>query len=357
MRIAMLGLIGCLWSGSDPVRAEKPCRKTATKTHTVANWQRFKFEQPHMGVSFGITLYAPDIATANKAANAAYKRIAELNRIMSDYDPNSELMRLCRDSGPGKPVQVSRDLLSVLQHSIALSRKTDGAFDITVGPLVKLWRRVRRRKELPTDERLKAAKELVGYQLIEIDECAQTVELRKKGMKLDLGGIAKGYAADAALAELRRFGITRALIDASGDIVVGEPPRGKQAWKIAIAPFPNPAANPETFLLLKNTAVATSGDAFQFVEIAGTRYSHIVDPHSGMGLTTRSSVTVTAPTATSADSLASAVSVLGPRRGLSLINATCGSAALIHLFQYGHPTSFQSSQFCRVLGDAKPKPR
>ncbi len=345
MRFAVIGLIGCLGLGTHPAFADKACRKTNNETRADANWQRFKFEQRHMGVLFAITLYASDKSTANDASNAAFRQIAELNRIMSDYDPNSELMRLCRNSGPGKPVRVSRDLLIVLQRSIGLSCKTGGAFDITVGPIVKLWRRARRRKELPTDKRLNAAKQLVGYRNIVIDVCAQTVELRKKGMKLDLGGIAKGYAADAALSELRKLGITRALIDASGDIVAGDPPPGKPAWKVAIAPLVDPEANPTIYLALSNAAVATSGDAFQFVEIDGIRYSHIVDPQTGMGLTTHSSVTVIARNATKADSLASAVSVLGPQRGLSLIEGICESAVLIHVIRDGQFKSFRSRRF------------
>ncbi len=322
-----------------------------------------------MGVPFKLTLYAPDQATANKAADAAYSRVEQLNRIMSDYDPQSELNRLCRSSrpghphrgpghphrgpghphrGPGHPVKVSRELLFILSRSLALSRRSGGAFDVTVAPVVKLWRRARRRKRLPDADRLAAARKLVGYRNLLLDPQAGTVELRVAGMRLDLGGIAKGYAGDEALSVLRQHGITRALIDAGGDVVAGDSPPGKTGWRIAIAPLQDPEGPPSRFLLVKNAAVATSGDAFQYVEIAGVRYSHIVDPHTGLGLTRRSSVTVIAPDGLTADSLASAVSVLGHERGLELIESTCRTAALVAELHEGKPRTFTSKRFPAV---------
>ena len=307
--------------------------------------QRFAFEQGQMGVSFKIALYARDEATANKAATAAYARIKQLNGIMSDYDPDSELMRLCRLSGPGKPITVSHELLFVLCRALALSQKTDGAFDVTVGPFVKLWRRARRQKRLPSRQRLKDAKSVVGHRFVHLDEKARRVELLKSGMKLDFGGVAKGYAADEAFAVLKQLGITRALIDASGDIVVGDPPPGKAGWRIGIARLTQPDAPPSRFIRLKNGAVATSGDAFQFVEIEGTRYSHIIDPKTGLGLTTRSSVTVIAPDGITADSLASAISVLGLEGVLTLIEEHGKAAAFIVRFKHDKAESFASKRF------------
>lgn len=134
------------------------------------------------------------------------------------------------------------------------------------------------------------------------------------------------------------------MIDASGDIVVSDPPPGKEGWKIGIAPLEKPDGTPSRFLLLKNQAVATSGDAFQFVEIGGKRYSHIVNPQTGLGLTTRSSVTVIAENGIAADSLASAVSVLGPKQGLRLIETTPGSAALVLQRNAGKPMVFTSKR-------------
>lgn len=289
---------------------------------------RYSFREVHMGTEFKIVLYAPSEELARKAAQAAFKRIAELDGIFSDYKKTSELRQLCARAG-GPPVKVSRDLLAILLHAQELSRKTGGAFDVTVGPIVKLWRRARRTRELPDPERLKAALARVGYRNLRIDPKSGTVQLLLEGMMLDLGGIAKGYAADAALEVLRRFGITRALVAASGDIRVGDPPPGRKGWKIGVGPLASPKAPPKLFVSLRNAAVSTSGDLYQFVLIKGKRYSHIVDPKTGLGLLGRSSVTVIAPTATQSDSLATAVSVMPPQAGLKLIEATPGAAAYI----------------------------
>ncbi len=306
---------------------------------------RFEFKQVQMGVKFKISLYASDESTANQAVRAAFARVAEVDSRMSDYRADSELMRLCRLSGPGKPITVSHELQFVLCRALALSQKTDGAFDVTVGPFVKLWRRARRQKRLPSQQRLKDAKSVVGHRFVHLDEKAGRVELLKNGMKLDLGGVAKGYAADEAFAVLKQHGITRALIDASGDIVVGDPPPGKAGWRIGIARLTQPDAPPSRFIRLKNAAVATSGDSFQFVEIEGSRYSHIIDPKTGLGLTTRSSVTVIAPDGITADSLASAISVLGLERGLTLIEEHGKAAAFIVRFEHDKAESFASKRF------------
>ena len=289
---------------------------------------RFEFSRIEMAVPIKIVLYAPDETTAENGAKAAFDRIHVLNGILSDYDPQSELRRLCETAGRGKAVPVSRDLCSVLHRAEAVSRQSGGAFDVTVGPLVRLWRRAIRRRIFPSDERLDEARPLVDYRLVRLDEENRSVELLKPGMRLDLGGIAKGYAVDEALAALAKAGITRALVDAGGDIRLGDPPPDKSGWRIGVAPL-QADGPPGTLLSLSRAAIATSGDTWQYVEIDGTRYSHIVDPRSGMALTDHSSVTVIAPDGITADALASAVSVLGPEQGLKLIDATPGTAALI----------------------------
>jgi thiamine biosynthesis lipoprotein len=302
-----------------------------------------------MGTLFTITVYAPSKPVANTAARAAFKRIEELNGILSDYDPNSELSRLGRTSGPGKPVKVSRELLFVLANALEVSRKSNGAFDVTVGHLTRQWRRARRRKKLPTPETLADALAKTGYRHVRIDPKRRTVELMKTGMRLDLGGIAKGYAGDEAMKVLRKQGLTRALVDGGGDVTIGEPPPGKTGWKIGIASLKKPDAPPDRFLILKNAAVATSGDAYQFVEIAGRRYSHIVDPKTGLGLAARSSVTVIAPTGVAADSLASAVTVLGPKRGVKLIDATADTETLVLQLVDGKTVETSTAGFSRLV--------
>ena len=290
--------------------------------------RRFDFVQTHMGQAIKITLYAPDQRSANLAAEAAYERVADLDQILSDYKDDSELSRLSTTSGSGRAVPVSRDLWTVLERSQKLAEATSGAFDVTVGPYVRLWRRARRNKDFPPAERLDAARQAVGYQKLKLDASKHTAELLAANMRLDLGGIATGYAVDEAMAVLRGHGVKRALIDASGDILASDAPPGEKGWRIGIAPL-DADGPPSRYLSLRNAGVTTSGDAFQHVVFNGKRYSHIVDPATGLGLTDQMSVTVVAPDCITADSLATAVSVMGRERGMKLIEATPHAAAFI----------------------------
>jgi thiamine biosynthesis lipoprotein len=287
---------------------------------------RFTFDEPHMGTRFRIIAYAPDEATARKAARAAFARIAALDACMSDYRPTSELMRLCAKAGGG-PVRVSEELFFVLSKAQEVSARSDGAFDVTVGPVVRLWRLSRRTQKLPEPEKLARARALVGYQNVRLDARRRTVQLLKPGMQLDLGGIAKGYSADEALRVLKEHGLGRALVAAGGDIAVSGPPPGAKGWDVAIAPLDKRDTPPH--LLLHDAGVSTSGDAEQYVEIDGKRYSHIVDPRTGIGLVGRMSVTVVGPDGITADSLTKVVSVLGPERGFRIIEATPGVSARV----------------------------
>jgi thiamine biosynthesis lipoprotein len=275
--------------------------------------QRYQYTQLHMGVQVRITLYAPDEPSAERACAAAFRRFAGLEDILSDYRPSSELMRLCARAG-GPPVPVSPDLFLVLERAADLSRRTGGAFDVTVGPYMALWRKARKTGKLPAAADLQTAARLVGWRKVRLDEEKRTVQLLVPGMRLDLGGIAKGYAGDCAQAVLKQHGVTRALVEAGGDIVVSGPPPGKDGWRIEVA-----SAGPEKRTVsLANAAISSSGDTEQFVEIAGRRYSHIVDPRTGLGLTDRIAATVIAPDGITSDSLSTAVSVLGPERGPAL---------------------------------------
>jgi len=289
---------------------------------------RFEFTQPHMGTRFKIILYAPDSTAAKRASDEAFNRIAQLNQIMSDYLESSELMMLCRQAG-GRPVKVSEDLFRILAKSQELAKQSKGAFDVTIGPVVRLWRRARRTGEMPDTRSLAEARDLIGYDKLRLDKKTRSARLDRHGMLLDLGGIAKGYAADEAIKILSRHGISSALVAAGGDIVVSDSPPGTRGWTIGIAPLKSPDGAPEYNLLLKNAAVSTSGDAEQYVEIGGVRYSHIVDPRTGLGVIGRSSATVVAESGTASDSLATAVNVLGPEEGLKLINSRRDAAALI----------------------------
>ena len=285
-----------------------------------ADLERFTFSQPHMGTVFRIVLYAESGEVAKRASDAAFTRIAELNGVMSDYIPTSELSRLSKTSGSGQWVRLSDDLWRVLAYARDVSEISDGAFDITVGPIVRLWRRARRQFELPSRSRIDEAKARVGWQHVQLDVGSKSVKLLKPGMRLDLGGIAKGFAADEALAAMKSHGVSQALIDAGGDILLGDAPPGRPGWRVGIASVDPKTQTPARIVLLANAAMATSGDAWQYVEIEGVRYSHIVNPETGIGLTHRSSVSIIAGTGMMSDALASAVSVMGTERGITLID-------------------------------------
>ena len=291
---------------------------------------RFEFESKHMGTTFRVVLYAADKDAAERAAKAGFARVAELDGIMSDYKKDSELMRLCARFAREKaePVRVSEDLFVVLTKAEELSRASDGAFDVTVGPVVQLWRHARRTQQLPDKEELAAALAKVGYRNVRLDAKNRTVQLVVPGMQIDLGGIAKGYAADEVLKLLReKFGIKQALVAASGDIACGDPPPGKGAWAVDVAPIAK-GQKPRT-LKLANAAVSTSGDLEQFVEINGVRYSHIVDPRTGLGVTGRRSVTVIVRHGVTADSMTKAVMLMPPGKGIELVEQTAGAAAYV----------------------------
>ena len=281
-----------------------------------------------MGTDVTIRLVAPDQVTADRACEAAFARVAALEKVMSDYDAESEISRLVLQAPMKGPVTISQDLWLVLRRAQGVSAASEGAFDVSVGALSRLWRRARRQKELPSSERLEQALQSVGYQAVVLGKKQPTIQLQRPGVRLDLGGIGKGFAADAALQQLRKMGLPIALVDAGGDLALGAAPPGKKGWRIGVAPL-KADGPPSQFLQLSNCGVATSGDAWQFVEIDGRRYSHILDPRTGIGLTTRSSVTVIASDATVADGLASAVSVLGPQKGLALIERFKGASALV----------------------------
>lgn len=277
---------------------------------------RFEFERPEMGLPFRMVLYAPDANAASMASEAAFARISELNASLSDYDEGSELSRLSRTAGTGRWVPLGTDLARVLRSAQAFSGASDGAFDVTVGPLVQLWKRARRQRELPGEAPLAAARAATGWTNLSLRRVEDGWEARlgRPGMRLDLGGIAKGYALDEAGRTLRQRGVNRFLVSGGGDMVAGDPPPGALGWRVEVGVFDVAQAPAPQFVLLKNVALATSGDTFQRAEIGGRRYSHIVDPRTGIGLTDHGLVTVIAPTGMDADALSKVFSVLGAER-------------------------------------------
>jgi FAD:protein FMN transferase len=289
--------------------------------------QLYEAAEPHMGSLIRIKLYAEGPQQSSAAFRAAFDRIAQLDDALSDYKPTSELNRICR-SAVRNPVKVGQDLFRVLAASLKLSEESAGAFDVTLGPVIRLWRQARTDRRVPTPEALREAARRCGYGKLHLDAAAGTVLLDEPGMQLDLGAIAKGYAADAALLVLAQSGIRSALVAASGDLAIGEPPPGQRGWKIGVS-HGGPDGGLERILVLHNAGVSTSGDAEQHLEIEGKRYSHIVDPATNMGLTTPITVTIVARWGIDADSLATAVSVLGADRGMAVIRKHADAAALV----------------------------
>ncbi|HET6567455.1 MAG TPA: FAD:protein FMN transferase [Rhodothermales bacterium] len=267
-----------------------------------------------MGVQARLVLYAPDSSAAEAAARAAFARIGDLDSIMSNYRPASELS-LLSTRAYGKAVHVSDDLFAVLRRAQLLASISGGTFDVTVGPYARLWREARQMGRLPDPDALARASKTVGWRKVRLDTRARSVELTAPGMQLDLGGIAKGYAADEALKTLRRHGVRSALVEMGGDIVVGDPPPGTEGWRIEIENAPVG----EQVVQLANSAISSSGDTSQYVEIGGKRYSHILDPRTGIGLTNRVAVTVIAPDGLTSDGLSTTLSVLSSERGSALV--------------------------------------
>jgi thiamine biosynthesis lipoprotein len=292
----------------------------------AAHLARFDYARISMGVEARVALYAENESAAIDAARAAFDRIDELDRELSDYMPESELSRLSSRSG-GAAVEVGDDLFRVLERSIEFSRASDGAFDVSVGPLVALWRTARKSGALPDESSLAEARARVGWRSIELDRGRRSVRLAQSGMHLDVGGIGKGFACDEALAVLHAHGIDRCLVALAGDVRLGAAPPGREGWSVTASSGDN--ASEAEHLVLADCAISTSGDTEQFVEIGGARYSHIIDPRTGRALTSRIRVTVIARDGTSADALATAASELGIDAGLDLVARFDGADSMI----------------------------
>ena len=270
---------------------------------------RFEFVEPHMGTDFKIVFYTDSKNVFPKeVAKRVFARIAEIDNICSDYKEDSELSILNSLAGLGEAISISDDLFNVLYASRQVSIKSKGSFNYTAGALTKLWRKAFRQKELPSQDDINAALRTIGDKHVILGN-RQKCHINKKGTRLDFGGIAKGYAVDEALKVLKNYGITIALVDGGGDIAVGDPPPGESGWTIQRAVFEENGELTTEPITLANQAIATSGDTEKYLEVDGKRYSHIIDPRTGYGVTKREIVSVVAPTCTEADAWATALSV------------------------------------------------
>lgn len=285
---------------------------------THAQEKKFLFTENKMGSPFNLVLVTDDSLKAVTLARECFALVDTLNSLFSDYDSTSELSRLNAKAGK-EPMIVSSRLWNLLISSRRAWLQSKHAFDITIGPLSRLWRKARKEKRFPDSSAVAERKALVGFQQLQLHPADHSVYLPQKGMQLDLGGIAKGYAAQEVVNYLTRKGITHALADAGGDMVMSQPPPNSRGWTIGVnVPETTDDLLPEK-LLLQNKAVATSGDAYQYIEHKGRRYSHIADPRTGYGISSQRNVTVIADDGALADWLATACSILSIQEAMQLV--------------------------------------
>ncbi len=272
--------------------------------------KRFEFNHPQMGTMFRVVVYAPDSLSAKNATQKAFIRLDELNLTLSDYREDSEVNTLCRTAGSGDYIKVSFDLWNILHESVKAAKLSDGSFDVTIGPLTQLWRRMKRQKQLPTPTQISEAKAKIGIEKIVFNRVNQSVMLNTKGMRLDFGGIGKGFAEDKMMKILKENGIKSALIEAGGNIVVSNSPADSpKGWEIIIK-------NEKYFL--KNSGISTSGDAYQFVEIDGKKYAHILDPKTGIGFAEPHQISIIAKNGTASDWVSTALYLMPNEKGKEL---------------------------------------
>lgn len=287
-----------------------------------------------MGTFAHVVVVADDSAAARKCVKVALEEIRRVDALMSDYKSDSEISRVNAQAAD-KAVQVGEATYQVLKRSVVFGKLTGGAFDITVGPLVELFRKAKKDGVAPSEEQIAQARASVGFEKLGLDDEHRTVRFAAQGMRLDLGGIAKGYAIDKAIEGAQRCGATGAMVDIGGDVrCFGTPPGGREHWVIGVQD-PNSAVEDlgggGLLLTLKLTdaAVATSGDYQQFVIIEGERYGHIMDRRTGTSAEGLSSVTIVADNATDADALATSVTVMGANEGLALIEKLPETEAIL----------------------------
>jgi len=268
-------------------------------------FQRFEYVQPKMGTSVKLVFYTNNQVFADSIAQVAFQKIDTLNQILSDYLPNSEVNQLSEQAGNGKWIKLSNDLWEVLTFGQSIAKQSKGKFDMTIAPLSKLWRKAFRQQVFPKKSKIKAARKLVNYKRLELDKETQSAKLKRVGMRLDLGGIAKGYVVDKVVELLQNADIQSVLVNAGGDLRVTDAPPHQKGWKIQ---------QNDTVLYLVQTAIATSGSTYQHLEWKGRRYSHLIHPKKGVGATNFTTISAQAKNCMLADAYASVLSVMERRK-------------------------------------------
>jgi thiamine biosynthesis lipoprotein len=282
-----------------------------------AQLKRFEFSEKKMGSSFNLIFYHSDSTEAALLAKQCFSFVDSLNNIFSDYSLESELGKLGLQKDL-TDIKVSDELFSMIIRSKTAWKRSGKTFDITIGALTQLWRKAKKENRFPSETEIKAAKDLIGFKNLIINERSKTISFKKPGIRLDFGGIVPGYVAQRIIDLLKTKNINIALVDASGDIVMSDAPLGKDGWTIGINLPENENEIWDKKLELKNFAVSTSGDVYRYTIHNGIKYSHIIDPQTGYGVTSQRNVTVIAKYGADADWLATACSILPIKKALKL---------------------------------------
>jgi thiamine biosynthesis lipoprotein len=282
-----------------------------------AQLKRFEFSGNKMGSSFNIIFYHSDSLEATQLAKESFSIVDSLNNIFSDYSSESEVGKLAFQTNK-TDIQVSDELFSMIIRAKDAWKRSGKTFDITIGALTQLWRNAKKETRFPSEAEIKAAKDLVGFKKLIINERSKTISFKKPGIRLDFGGIVPGFTAQRVIDFLKTKNINIALVDASGDIVMSDAPPGKDGWTIGINLPENENEIWDKKLELKNFAVSTSGDVYRYTIHNGIKYSHIIDPGTGYGVTSQRNVTVITKYVADADWLATACSILPIKKALKL---------------------------------------
>jgi thiamine biosynthesis lipoprotein len=283
-----------------------------------------------MGCVYTVVSYGRDLARLREAAAAALDEVDRIDRLMSNYKKDSELSRLNREAAKA-PVKVDHELFDFIAECLRYGRESEGAFDITVGPLMKAWGFFRGEGRMPSEAELSLARNSVGYQHVILNQKDGTIFFDKTGVELDLGGIAKGYAVDRAVAVLKQCGVTSALLSAGGSTTyaLGAPP-GKPAWEIEVQD-PLERDKIATRVRLKDRALSVSGSQEKFFELNGARYSHVMDPRTGRPVQGVLSVAVITADGLSGDALDNVFYVFGAKRGRASLKKFSASEVIFFL--------------------------
>ena len=289
-----------------------------------AQLKRFQFSETRMGSPFNLIFYHTDSVEAVSIAKECFLMVDSLNKIFSDYSPESEVGKLALQQDL-TDIAVSDELFSMIIRSKDAWKRSSKTFDITIGTLSQLWRKTQKvtpdsaaASRFPSEAEIRTAKDLTGFKNLILNERARTITFKISGIRLDFGGIVPGYTAQRVIDLLKTKNINRALVDASGDIVMSDAPPGKDGWTIGINLPENENEIWDKKLELKNFAVSTSGDVYRYTVHNGIKYSHIIDPRTGYGVTSQRNVTVIAKYAADADWLATACSILPIKKALKL---------------------------------------